>query len=223
MGRSRISIPREHVDGVLDLVAPVRKKLAERLGITQAAIQLWRARGAPVTAAYALTQLIERAIPKPGKSPDADEAMRARLAAIADNARDAGYDDERLVEIAEEIADLVAAGKTLPISRGQRVPGEQVRNAVVALGLTVESFANLIGSTRRSVTRWLADDPQVDAVSGFVIHMLLAERAIPLGDGVDPVTRAVADVAFDALTVGWSPPDVAEGLKAVQPEPALHP
>jgi transcriptional regulator with XRE-family HTH domain len=219
MGKvSRVSIPASDVDRVLNVVAPVRKDLAERLGITPMAIQMWRQRGVPATGSFVLVYMIHRTILAPIYSASFEEAVAPRLDWIRDKALQAGYNEERIDKVLADVAQQVRDGTPLPISRGTPfLEGEALRKALQDLGLSQQAFANKVGSTLRTVQQWVAGLNRIEGPISFYVRSRQAEEMKDTDDGVDPLTRAVADTAFDAMTYGWTPEDIVEAFTARGP------
>lgn len=202
---SRVSVPAgDAVDQLFKAIKITKVALAQRLGVSHIAFQQWRRRGATTTAAVVLPMLAHESIPLD------EAALASRIDAWRDSAHAAGYDEDRTLEIVEEVAKAAADGAPFEVSTGAAMPAEQFGAGMIGLGLDDVALADEVGFAPVSIRRWAEGQNPVDPLVGFWVRRRAAARMADLGDGADPAARAMGDLLLDAVYGGWTLADAAK-------------
>lgn len=208
---SKVVLAGEDIDRMLKTLHATQVSIARRLGITPHAMVQWRSRGATTTVAVVFSTLVRDAI-----AAGDEDALQARVDALRQAAVKDGYDDDRVDEILVEVAEALTAGAAFEASTGAEMTPLLVAKAVLGVyGGSETSLADEVGYHVVSVQNWLAAKAIPNSLVRFWLRRRAAAAMVDLGDGADPLSRAIGDLVFDARYGGWKDDEIAKFLESL--------
>lgn len=219
MAHTRITMSADDAERILNRIAPpysaARKKFVARWGLSNAPFFYWRRDGvpAPASAALAYAWYRSREISTPEEANgDIQAALEGAFSRLAQRVE--ASDRYTIDDLAAAVADVVHrldAGEELQISKGGEMPPEVVAASAERLGMSKQDLADHVGTSLRSVDRWITGANPVDKGIAWYLRARLVDALLE-SDAGDPLQVAVADLVSDAVDLGWEPRAIAVAL-----------